>query len=334
MTTPFVSKLIIPPVITTRVCFYAIAKNSKVKNLHVDGTANATNVGSGCAITDEYDDYDYQSVDITENDGAVPALRDDTDNTTAIGLMRTLPNSIAEQKATYPVAIYGRTLYKDGNWNSICLPFSLDDFDGTIFEDATVMTLGNSEACKTNFDATSGTLNLEFLPDNKIEAGVAYIVKWDKADDYKGNESTYDITDPVFCGVTIENENPNNHGIVSKDNKVTFVGNYNLVSIADEDKSLLFLGANNTLYYPNAAMTIGAFHAYFQLDGITAGDPDACIKAFNLNFGNGDNATGIITFTSATEDDGSWYTLSGVKLNAKPTQRGIYLNNGHKVMIK
>ena len=48
MTTPFVSKLIIPPVITTRVCFYAIAKNSKVKNLHVDGkikVGNARMVG-------------------------------------------------------------------------------------------------------------------------------------------------------------------------------------------------------------------------------------------------------------------------------------------------
>ena len=39
--------------------------------------------------------------------------------------------------------------------------------------------------------------------------------------------------------------------------------------------------------------------------------------------------TGEVTFDSDT-----WYTLEGVQLNGKPTRKGIYVNNGKKVIIK
>ena len=32
--------------------------------------------------------------------------------------------------------------------------------------------------------------------------------------------------------------------------------------------------------------------------------------------------------------DAGWYDLSGRKLPAKPTQPGLYINNGHKFAIK
>ena len=30
----------------------------------------------------------------------------------------------------------------------------------------------------------------------------------------------------------------------------------------------------------------------------------------------------------------AWYTIDGRKLDGKPTQRGIYINNGKKTIIK
>lgn len=39
--------------------------------------------------------------------------------------------------------------------------------------------------------------------------------------------------------------------------------------------------------------------------------------------------TGEVTF-----DSDAWYTLEGVQLNGKPTRKGIYVNNGKKVIIK
>jgi hypothetical protein len=40
-------------------------------------------------------------------------------------------------------------------------------------------------------------------------------------------------------------------------------------------------------------------------------------------------STGEVTF-----DPNAWYDLSGRKLDGKPTQKGIYINNGHKIVIK
>ena len=45
------------------------------------------------------------------------------------------------------------------------------------------------------------------------------------------------------------------------------------------------------------------------------------------SIGEIDTKTGEISF------DG-WYTLNGVRLNGKPTKKGIYINNGKKVAIK
>ena len=42
-----------------------------------------------------------------------------------------------------------------------------------------------------------------------------------------------------------------------------------------------------------------------------------------------DTETGEMTF-----DSEAWYTLDGVRLSGKPTKKGLYINNGKKVVIK
>ena len=42
-----------------------------------------------------------------------------------------------------------------------------------------------------------------------------------------------------------------------------------------------------------------------------------------------DTKTGEMTF-----DSEAWYTLDGVRLSGKPSSKGIYINNGKKVVIK
>ena len=34
------------------------------------------------------------------------------------------------------------------------------------------------------------------------------------------------------------------------------------------------------------------------------------------------------------EENGTWYDLNGRKLSGKPAQKGIYINNGKKTIIK
>lgn len=129
--------------------------------------------------------------------------------------------------------------------------------------------------------------------------------------------------------------------VESTDGTLSFTGLYSPVNIAGEDRSILFLGEDNNLYYPNAATTIKSFRACFQLHGITAGDPDNndpnAVRTFRTNF-DGEETTGIISTTNYTnytnKADATWYTINGVRLNAKPTAKGIYIVNGRKVIVK
>lgn len=108
----------------------------------------------------------------------------------------------------------------------------------------------------------------------------------------------------------------------------------------DSDNTMLYMGAGNTLYYPNGAMTIGAFRGYFRLaDGLVAGEPTTAgaqgVKAFVLNFD--EDATSIEAVDpqpSTLDAQSSWYTIDGRRLNGKPMQKGVYINNGKKIFIK
>ena len=236
------------------------------------------------------------------------------------------------------VTLADRTLYKDGAWNTLCLPFNVNNFTGTPLEGATVMELGNSGDCKTGFDSATGTLTLDFVDANMIEAGHAYIVMWTKPSGYDGHEIDFDISNPVFNGVTVVNENPDDQKVVSQDGYVQFIGTYSPVDIYTDEKTNLYLGADNTLYYPwgnaMASFYINSFRAYFQLlNGLTAGDPVNGVRAINLNFGEGSEET-IISPAKIAERADAWYTIDGVKLNGKPNVKGLYINNGRKVVIK
>ena len=453
---------------------------------------------------------------------AIISLADDGDNSTTISEAH---GYVAD------VTLQGRTLYKDGAWNTLCLPFNVDDFNGTPLEGATVKTLES-----TGF--SDGTLTMNFTENvNGIEAGKPYIVKWEPVDlstltthytaqdgetltgtlganvkisiaagatvklqdvtingtdnwnyawagisclgnatiilkgtnnvsgfyeNYSGiyvpsgstltikgsgsltargrslgagigaeyhipcgnivieggtinayggwlaagiggaNQATcgyITITDGVTkvyaesgagdvgaigagynssCGtVTIGGTvgaitasshtytgtgsgsvdvampnlvNPEFKSVINSDapaniktDYVDFVGTYSPVSIYTARKTNLYLGADNTLYYPTASgFTVNAFRGYFQLKGLTAGEPTNSqqpgVRAFVLNFGEGSGeSTGIISVDGAegtVNGSDMWYTLDGRKLQGKPTQRGIYINNGKKVVIK
>ena len=56
-----------------------------------------------------------------------------------------------------------------------------------------------------------------------------------------------------------------------------------------------------------------------------------------IGFVDNSETTGITELTAgrdAETADGAWYTLSGVKLVGKPTEKGIYIYHGKKVAIK
>ena len=260
------------------------------------------------------------------------ALADAADNTAAI-------TDHAGQPLA--VALSGRTLYKDGSWNTLCLPFAVDlTASGTLSGDnAQAMTLNT-----TTSTFADGTLTLNFTAATAIPAGTPFIIKWDKPANYVAytgqNAATCsDLVSPVFLGVTIDAEK---HDATVTD-VLTFTGTYAPVRITDAtgDNTKLYLGAANKLYYPAKAMTIGTHRAYFQLLGdLTAGEPtspqQAGVRAFVLNFGD-DEATGIISVHDSgftVNGSAAWYTLDGRRLDGQPTAKGLYIHGGKKVVVK
>ena len=141
-----------------------------------------------------------------------------------------------------------------------------------------------------------------------------------------------DIDNPEFSNVKIEYKYlPVEKGVV------TFYGNYSPVGVGEGgDNTMLYLGLDNedksALFYPNATMTINSFRAYFQLNnGLVAGESSS-INNFVLNFGDD---TGLTPIPSPSGEGSSYYySLDGRKLSGKPTQKGVYINNGQKVVIK
>ena len=45
-------------------------------------------------------------------------------------------------------------------------------------------------------------------------------------------------------------------------------------------------------------------------------------------------AIDAITVNKPVQNDNSWYTIDGQRLNGEPTQRGIYIHNGQKFVVK
>ena len=270
--------------------------------------------------SDNWDAVDVQTVEVN----IALALADAADNSDAI---------TAHADKTLVVALSGCTLYKDGSWNTLCLPFDVD-------LTATDCPLYGATARSLTAASVSGTtLNLTFGDAvNTLDAGTPYIIKWD-------GDGTSNIENPVFEGVTIEatkNDYDTNAESVTTDERVRFVGTYKSTAFDSEDKSILLMGGENTLYYPAEGAGIGSFRAYFKI-----GDDDNALLArrltvFSIDFGEGEEeATGIVeveantslsTLHSSLKD--AWHTLDGRRLQGKPTQGGIYIKNGKKITVK
>ena len=219
------------------------------------------------------------------------------------------------------VSLNNRTLYKDGEWNTLCLPFDLsaDQIANSDLAGADIRALSSGSL-------SGGVLTLNFTGVGvvtSITAGTPYIIKWDKVNGYESADpNTRDIKNPVFNGVTIDKTKRD----VSFDGG-KFVGTYESQTFTNENTSILFVGGNN-LFYPKAGASIGAQRAYFQI-GTNS------VRAFNLNFGDSET-TEILSTTNLTNytNSGAWYDLSGRKLNEKPVKKGVYVQNGKKIVIK
>ena len=202
------------------------------------------------------------------------------------------------------VRLAGRTFRKDGKWSTIVLPFDVDlTAPDSPLQGAIIRTLTNKNI---NNVISGTTLNLtfdekwdEYDEANTLMAGVSYLIRWDRPDDYEGNESMYDIVDPLFIGVKIKDKHL---PCWSYDGLVNFEGNYNcmgdVVSCYPEEFDVLLLGDDNNLHYATPGESLGACRACFVIHRDQIGE-NFRLTNYIFDLGNGEMLSG--TFPSIVQ---------------------------------
>ena len=202
-------------------------------------------------------------------------------------------------KSMKRVTLEGRTLYRNGSWNTLCLPFDITP--STDLKDACAVKI----FAGSSFDSNSGTLIINFADAATIPAGTPFIIRWNPEMGNDGNPLNSDIVDPYFEYVTLA-DNPQASATTST--YVDFTGCFEPAILDHDYATTLYLGADGKLHYPDDEMKANSCHAYFKLkDGMAAllWTQGAVVRAYMLNL-NGElrkgdvNKDGDVSISDAT----------------------------------
>lgn len=319
---------------------FGYASGATIRNLTVTAgsIAGDENVGvlAGSLISSTISDCSVSATSIsgTRNVSALVGYRDEITVTscsvtgaTAVNLANKADNSTALsgcQNKPCDVTLSDRTLYKDGNWNTICLPFDYDPAYGVLAGDGVeIYALTSAAIAGTRLNLTFGD---NVAGNGVMHAGTPYIIKW--------NNTGVNLSTLVFQGVVPRVTAPVDYDNgASGDAQVRFRGTLSPQTLTAQDQSVLFMGNGNTLYYPKNNTTIGSCRAYFQIGG-GAGAPQ--LDSFDFTFGK-EETMGIITVSDVrSQKSDGWFDLSGRRIanGQKPTAKGLYIHNGKKRVIK
>ena len=234
-----------------------------------------------------------------------------------------------ETSTTAPVASGGavdimvkRTI-KANEWSTLVLPFDMTEaqLKEALGSDVKLAEFEDYEADYTGDDVTGLTVN--FVATNLSDgfyANYPYLVKTSK-----------DITE-FFVTATIDPDEEDavaefTNGKTGPKKEVygSLIGTYHAGDAIPNNG--LFLSGNK-FWYSAGATKIKAFRAYFMLNEVLSGVAEAKVR-----FMVDEDAAAIEGITPDMEN-GVWYTLDGRQLNGKPTEKGVYIVDGKKVLIK
>lgn len=222
-----------------------------------------------------------------------------------------------------PVDIQVKRTIKANEWSTLVLPFDMTEaqLKEALGSDVKLAEFEDYEADYTGDDVTGLTVN--FVATDLTEGfygNYPYLVKTSK------DITEFIVTstiDPDEEGAVVEYDN----GKSGKQRKVlgSLIGTYHAGDAIPNNG--LFLSGNK-FWYSAGATKIKAFRAYFMLNEVLSGVAEAKVR-----FMVDEDAAAIEGITPDMED-GVWYTLDGRQLNGKPTEKGVYIVDGKKVLIK
>lgn len=151
-------------------------------------------------------------------------------------------------------ALMKRTLYKDGYFNTICLPFNVNSIAASPLAGAEIYTFDGGRVVDTG-TGTELQLQLSPLTGDQLTKGVPYMIRWTSGDDL-----SFLKFDNIAWGTGSDAGQ-------TGDAKVTFRGFYPMTHIEELNHYNLFLGADDVLYWPTSDGTsMRGFRAYWLVD--------------------------------------------------------------------
>lgn len=203
-----------------------------------------------------------------------------------------------------------RTFYKDGEWNTLCLPFAVADAK-TAFDGA--------ELREVDTEKSNGN-TIVFKEATAIEAGKPYLIKW-------ANSSTEAVDfEKKFEGVTlVATATP----VVVKEGGISFNGFYKMTAASElGGASVAAIGAGNKLFKVTEGKMKGFRAAFVLSSGAEATKYNVVIDG---------TATGIEDLViDGVKANGRVYNLNGqyVGNSLNGLQPGLYIQNGKKIIVK
>ena len=235
-----------------------------------------------------------------------------------------------ETSTTAPVASGGavdimvkRTI-KANEWSTLVLPFNMTE--------AQVKEALGSDVQLAEFE----DYEAEYDADDNVTGLTVNFVATDLSEGFYGNypylvKTSKDITEFLVTATIDPDEEDavaeftNGKTGPKKEVYGKLIGTYHAGDAIPADG--LFLSGNK-FWYSTGATIIKAFRAYFEFIEVLSGVAEAKVR-----FMVDEDAAAIEGITPDMEN-GVWYTLDGRQLNGKPTEKGVYIVDGKKVLIK
>ena len=304
--------------------------NKKVSN-EVSETAVANGVKVEAA-TDEDDEWDEDveyangNYDITWGNAAVTITAEktlvlDSDDAQLFDKIEIASaDCAADAETKYTVKFGGDRVLKAGKWESFVLPFEIRVADLSVAMSSVADEYGYA-IFNTYNETTSDAENVRFsMVMDKIPANTPFLIKTEKDVTLKTNVTIKNvkIVAPASANPTKEVAG-----------KAVMTGCYADTKITSNDKFFYhgtWMSGSSDASDPTI---LPATMAYW-----TPASAEA--RVFVEEF---DNVTGIKTVEIGAGVNGNavkdgWYNLNGMKLQGAPTEKGIYIYNGKKFVVK
>ena len=226
----------------------------------------------------------------------------------------------ANQDVTYTVTITGKTLTAD-KWNTMVLPFEVTTFDfcKAINGYAVFNRLksGNPTANTVKFG-----LEIDYIPANE-----PFLVKPLNAVDFATESGDPAQRDYKFTEVTFASGSP-----VKTVSGAQFIGTYTNTEKIQGGTGIKGFANGELVNVSSGTADFNYLTAYLKLSSDFV-DPDNARIYVEEADGSVTAIAGIAADGTAIEADG-WYNLNGVKMQGVPAQKGIYIRNGKKIVVK